>query len=82
MDWFPAYLDAQLEADAWWMAAQGLIKNRGISQAELDDLRNQALDTLNSIPELAQMKSNPSASPAGIAALLKLLSAAKLADLP
>jgi len=78
MDFFPAYLDAKIDADAWRMVAEALAAKHGISPAELDVLRRDALDTLNSIPELAQMRSSQSASPGGIAAVLSLLSAATL----
>jgi hypothetical protein len=78
MDFFPAYLDAQIDADAWRMVAEVLATKHGTSQKEFDDLRRAALDTLNSIPELAQIKSSQLASPGGIAALLTLLGAAKL----
>jgi hypothetical protein len=62
MDYFHAYLDASADADAWQIAAHEIIAAHGIVPAELTLLYVRALDKVNSILRISELKSNPDPS--------------------
>jgi hypothetical protein len=74
MDLSPSHIDAIIDGESWRIVAQKLATNHGLDPKELARLRDDALSTVNSIPWIAALKSNPVVSPAGIAALQAHLS--------